>query len=348
MREDEPALACPLPLSSTESVLLAHGGGGRQMHDLVARTILPRVSSTNAPAVSHDAAIVTFDDVKLAFTTDGFVVRPLEFTGGDIGTLAVCGTVNDLAMAGAMPKALSLALTLEEGLPLAVLERVLESIGRSARAAGVDVVTGDTKVVERGRGFGLFVHTSGIGFVAANVDVRPSRIVPGDVVLVSGDVGRHGIAVLAARGDLGVDVDLASDVAPVYAGVRALIDAGIDVHCLRDPTRGGLAATLVELAESAAADIVIDEGHVPLHPTVRGACALLGLDPLAVASEGRFIVVVARADEARTLEVLRRTHANAAVLGVVHAGKGLVSAKTAMGTLRAVDMPSGELLPRIC
>jgi hydrogenase expression/formation protein HypE len=343
---DDDGLACPAPLSTSARVLLAHGGGGRHMQALLTSLIFPRLARDAADA--HDAAIVEVDGVRLAFTTDGFVVKPLVFPGGDIGKLAVCGTLNDLAMAGARPRALSLALTLEEGLPLDVLERVIVSASQTARSAGVEIVTGDTKVVERGKADGLYVHTSGIGVVARDVSVHPRHIRAGDVVLVSGDVGRHGIAVLAARGELGLDVDVESCVAPVTASVHALLDAGVAVRCLRDPTRGGLASLLCELASASGLDIVLDEERVPLHPAVRGACALLGFDPLAVASEGRFVAVVASDDAERALAILRREHANAERIAEVLPGQGRVSARTAMGTLRAVDMPSGELLPRIC
>jgi hydrogenase expression/formation protein HypE len=348
--------ACPLPQVDDELIQLAHGGGGRATLRLLDTVIRPEL---NDPALElrHDGTVLELDG-PLAFTTDSYVVRPLEFPGGDIGTLAVNGTVNDLAMCGAVPQYLSVSLILEEGLPVATLRRLLRSMRHTARAAGVRLVTGDTKVVDRGKGDGMFVTTSGVGRVIAPAPVLPSRVVAGDVVIVSGDIGRHGIAVLAARESLGFEPPIDSDCAPLAASVRALFDAGIDVHCLRDLTRGGLAAALHEIAAIAASArlaIEIDEPAVPVRADVAAACELLGLDALHVANEGRFAAFVAEREAAAALAALRGhpVCAGAACVGrVVPAPCGAhgaaVIGRGALGIARVIDLPSGEQLPRIC
>ncbi|MCB9678935.1 MAG: hydrogenase expression/formation protein HypE [Alphaproteobacteria bacterium] len=320
------------------TVTLAHGGGGRALRALLESHVGPAVGMD---ALRHDAAVL---DGRIAMTTDAFVVHPLTFPGGDIGRLAVCGTVNDLAMAGAVPYALSLALILEEGLPLEVLDRILASAAEAAREAGVRIVTGDTKVVERGRGDGVYVTTTGIGHVPEGVDVGPHRIRPGDAVLVSGDVGRHGAAVLSVREGLGFDDAVGSDVAPVAAAVAALL-AEVDVHCLRDPTRGGVAAVLDELATGH--DIAIDEAAVPVHDGVRAATELFGLDPLHLACEGRFVAFVMKEEVNRAVDVLR-TFGEAAEIGRVQSGPGRVWIRDSFGGERLLVRPWGDPLPRIC
>jgi hydrogenase expression/formation protein HypE len=340
--------ACPVPPIDDEVVTLAHGGGGRAMVRLLDTVIRPAFDDP-ALELRHDGTTV---DVAgpIAFTTDSYVVRPLEFPGGDIGALAVNGTVNDLAMCGAVPLYLSVGLILEEGLPIATLARVLRSMRDAARAAGVRVVTGDTKVVDRGKGDGIFVNTAGIGRVVAPRPVRPDRVRPDDVVIVSGDVGRHGIAVLAAREGLAFEPAIDSDCAPVAAAALSLFDAGVDVHCLRDLTRGGLAAALVEIAETAAVGIEIEESAVPVRADVAAACELLGLDAMHVANEGRFVAFVPAAEATRALDALRlhAVAAGAAVIGRVRGGTGDVVCRGPLGTARVIDLPSGELLPRIC
>jgi hydrogenase expression/formation protein HypE len=340
--------ACPVPPIDDEVVTLAHGGGGRAMVRLLDTVIRPAFDDP-ALELRHDGTTV---DVAgpIAFTTDSYVVRPLEFPGGDIGALAVNGTVNDLAMCGAVPLYLSVGLILEEGLPIAMLARVLRSMRDAAKAAGVRVVTGDTKVVDRGKGDGIFVNTAGIGRVVAPRPVRPDRVRTDDVVIVTGDVGRHGIAVLAAREGLAFEPAIDSDCAPVAAAALALFAAGVDVHCLRDLTRGGLAAALVEIAETAAVGIEIEESAVPVRADVAAACELLGLDALHVANEGRFVAFVAAADAARALDALRRhaVAAGAAVIGRVQGSAADVVCRGPLGTARVIDLPSGELLPRIC
>jgi hydrogenase expression/formation protein HypE len=330
-------------------VQMAHGGGGRAMARLLDDIIRPGFGDAELDR-RHDGAVL---DLKgpAAFTTDTYVVRPLFFPGGDIGTLAVNGTVNDLAMCGARPRFLSAGFILEEGLPLDVLRRVVASMRAAADAADVRLVTGDTKVVDRGKADGLFVNTAGIGEVIAPSPVGPAAVRPGDAVILSGDIGRHGMAVMAAREGFGFESAIESDCAPLPAPVLALLEAGIELHCLRDLTRGGLASALVEIAETAQLAIAITEDAVPVIPPVAAACELLGLDPLHVANEGRFVVFVPPDSAEQALEVLRRhpVTANAVAIGTVREGpSGQVTCRGALGTDRVIDMLSGEQLPRIC
>lgn len=343
-------LSCPVPLGHHERVQLAHGGGGRLTRELIDRVFLPAFDNPQL-AARHDSAVVALGGTRVAFTTDAYVVQPRSFPGGDIGMLAVHGTVNDLAMAGARNAALSAAFVLEEGLAMAELRAVVASMQAAAAACGATLVTGDTKVVDRGKGDGMFIVTSGVALVPDGVDVRPARVRAGDAVLVSGDVGRHGIAVLSVREGLAFDSPVASDCAPLDALVAAPIDAGIDLHCLRDATRGGLATALNEIALDAGVGIELDEGAIPVSDGVAAACELLGLDPLYVACEGRMIAFVAERDAARTLDLLR-SHAlgaEAARIGTVVEGTaGKVALRTRLGTRRLLDLLSGEQLPRIC
>jgi len=348
------ALQCPMPRRRHERVQLAHGGGGRLMRDLIEGVFLPAFAN---PLLGerHDGAVMQVPAregaARIALTTDSYVVRPLFFPGGDIGTLAVNGTVNDLAMCGARPLSLSAAFILEEGLPFSDLERVAASMRRSADAAGVQIVTGDTKVVEKGKGDGLFVTTAGVGVVEPGVQIAPSAVRAGDRILVSGDVGRHGVAILAARESLGFETTIESDCAPLAAPVLALLEAGVVVHCLRDLTRGGLGAALCEIAEGSRLRLSLEEDQVPVREDVAGACEVLGLDPLYVANEGRFVAFVPAAHADRALEVLRRhpVSAGAQAIGEVRdVIDGLVTLKTRFGSTRLLDLPSGEQLPRIC
>jgi hydrogenase expression/formation protein HypE len=349
-RDRPPVLSCPAPADLPGIVQLAHGGGGSRMARLIQAVMVPAFDNP-ALAALGDGAIVRVGAEDLAFTTDTFVVQPLFFPGGDIGSLSVHGTVNDLAMCGAEPVALSAGLVIEEGFPMADLRRVVASMARAAAELGVPVVTGDTKVVDRGKGDGLFVNTSGIGRVRAGVRVGPERARPGDCVLVSGPVGDHGVAVMAARQGIELETALESDSAPVVATVRALLDAVPDVHALRDPTRGGLATALVEIAGSSRVSIEIEESLVPVRPEVGAACELLGLDPLYVACEGRFLAVLPEARAEAALAAMRGAAGGegARRVGLVTEGApGRVVLRTRVGGRRLVERLSGEQLPRIC
>ena len=345
-------LSCPLPLTDHDTVQLAHGAGGRLTAELIARHLLPRFGNPLLERL-EDQAVLDVPTGRLALTTDTFVVSPLEFPGGDIGDLAVNGTVNDLAMGGARPLYLTVGLVLEEGLPLAVLDRILDSMAAAARRAGVQVVTGDTKVVDRGHGDGLYVNTTGLGAVPDGVVLGADRIRPGDAVLLSGTVADHGMAILATREELSFRATIASDTAPLHELVAALLDAcpGGAVRALRDPTRGGLAATLNEFAGRAGAGIAVTEEAVPVRDDVRAACEILGLDPLAVANEGKLVAVVAP-DAADAALAALRAHPlgrEAAVIGTVTGDHpGLVTLRTPLGVERILEMPLGLQLPRIC
>jgi hydrogenase expression/formation protein HypE len=344
-------IICPVPLTNGRRILLGHGGGGRLTRDLVERVFLPAFRN-DALAALHDAAVLERPGGALAFTTDSFVVHPLFFPGGDVGKLAVTGTVNDLAMCGARPLYLSLGFILEEGLAVDDLARVVASVKDAAREAAVMVVAGDTKVVEKGKGDGIFITSSGVGVVEARSPIAPGEVRAGDAVLVSGPIGQHGVAVMAVRDGLAFSSPIVSDCASVAASVLALLAAGLEVHCLRDPTRGGVATVLNEIAGQARCEIAIEESAVPVAADVAGACEVLGLDPLYVACEGRFLAFVAPGDAERTLACLRARPdtARAARIGTVRAGgtPGLVTLRTVVGGMRVLDLLSGEQLPRIC
>ncbi len=341
---------CPLPAHDDDRIEPGHGAGGTLMHRLIDRVFRTAFGADPAEP-PHDGAILHLDRGRFAFTTDSFVVTPLEFPGGDIGALAAIGTLNDLAMCGAQPLHLSAGFVLEEGLDMALLRRIVASMAAAASAAGVRFVTGDTKVVERGKGDGIYINTAGIGLVPDGVAISPSRVTAGDAVLLSGDIGRHGIAVLAVREGLGFEGTIESDLACLVPTVRALIDAGVDLHCLRDPTRGGLASALVEIATADQMAVEINDAAVAVSEPVRGACALLGLDPWHVANEGRLVAFVPNRMAAQALAVLRAQPGGtqAAIIGRVTTGdtRGLVFARSLGGT-RVIDMLSGEQLPRIC
>ncbi|MEU3778228.1 hydrogenase expression/formation protein HypE [Streptomyces sp. NPDC032472] len=329
---------------------MGHGGGGALSAELVQHVFAPAYGGAVLARLG-DSAAVTLGGARLAFSTDSYVVRPLFFPGGSIGDLAVNGTVNDLAMSGAHPAYLSCGFILEEGVEVSVVARVAESLGAAARAAGVEVATGDTKVVESGHGDGIYINTAGIGLIPDGVDLRPQRVVPGDVVIVSGEIGLHGVAIMSVRENLGFDVETVSDCAPLHGLVRAMLAVTPDLHVLRDPTRGGLAAALCEIAASAGTGVVVNEGRVPVPETVRNACAILGLDPLYVANEGKLVAFVPREHADAVLDAM---HAHplgrrAAVIGeAVEAHPGIVVARTGLGGTRVVDLPIGEQLPRIC
>ena len=343
-------IACPAPIDANAQVLLAHGGGGRLMHQLLERIIVPPIDNQHL-ASRHDASVVDIGTAKIAFTTDSFVVQPLFFPGGDIGKLAVCGTVNDLAMAGAKPLYLSLALIIEEGLPIETLRAVMDSINKTAAECGIQIITGDTKVVERGKGDGLFINTAGIGVIEHRLPIGPKSVSPGDEVILSGDIGRHGIAIMAQRENLHFESEITSDCAPLHREIAALLESGIEVHCLRDLTRGGLASALIEISEAAGCEIEIVESAILVSEPVRAACELLGFDPLHVANEGRFVVFAPAKFAERTLDVLKSnaTDCSPQVIGTVtKISNPQVILKSVVGGRRIVDMLSGEQLPRIC
>ena len=342
-------LNCPLPLRH-ETIQMAHGGGGRIMRELLEMVMLPAFRN-DALDARHDSALVTVAGTRLAFTTDTYVVQPRFFPGGDIGKLAVYGTVNDLAMAGATPLFLSVGMILEEGYPIAELRQVVQSMRLAAAECGVAIVTGDTKVVDRGKGDGIFINTAGVGQVPSELTLGPAAVRAGDAVLVSGDVGRHGIAVMSVRAGLAFETPIESDCASVHGLARALLDGGIHVHCLRDPTRGGLAAVLNEIASDGQVGIEVQEPDIPVLPGVACACELLGLDPLYVACEGRMVAFVPAAEAERALQLLRASGGGegARIIGAVTGeGKGTVLLRTRLGTRRILDLLSGEQLPRIC
>ena len=347
--ESTPAFACPLPSDGGGQIVLAHGGGMRMTQRLLEKVFYPAFGNEALDA-RHDGAALSAPGGRLAFTTDSYVVRPLFFPGGSIGELAVYGTVNDLAMCGARPLGLSAGFILEEGLSIGTLKRIVMEMKHAAERAQVRIVTGDTKVVERGKGDGVYINSSGIGVVEGPA-INPARIEPGDAIVVSGDLGAHGIAILAAREQLGVTTDLVSDAAPLWEPVKALLDAGIGVHCLRDLTRGGLAAAANELASTRGLDIELDEASIPVKDEVRGACELLGFDPLYIACEGRFCAFLPETEVDRALSVLRACEAS---VGAVRAGRVLQTARFGVtltsryGSARVLDLPSGEQLPRIC
>jgi hydrogenase expression/formation protein HypE len=341
--------SCPVPLQPGERIVLGHGSGGRLSRDLLERLILPALGSS-APRTLDDSATIELDGCKFAFTTDSYVVRPLFFPGADIGRLAVCGTVNDLAMVGAEPIALSIGCILEEGLKLETLDRILRSAREAADEAGVYLAAGDTKVVERGKADGLFINTSGVGRLRPGVNISGAGVQAGDVLILSGSVGDHGIAVLSAREGLGFETDLKSDVAPLNGLVAAMLEAGL-VHAMRDPTRGGLATTLVEIASQSGIGVELDEQTIPIHGPVRAACEMLGFDPLYVANEGKLVAFVPSSVAEKVLGAMHahRYGAEAAIIGrAVEAPRGKVLLRTAIGGTRIVDMLPGEMLPRIC
>lgn len=341
--------SCPAPVIDGDRVVMGHGSGGRLSHRLLDEVIFPAFAN---PILDRrdDQAVIPVDRGRLAFTTDSFVVTPLFFPGGDIGTLAVHGTVNDLAMSGAIPRFLSVALILEEGLPMDTLRRVIASMRAAAQACGVQVVTGDTKVVGRGSADGIFITTSGIGVVPAGITLGASLVREGDVVIVSGTLADHGMAVMAARDDLGLGEVLRSDTAPLHELVAGLLESGAELRCLRDPTRGGLAASLTEIAEASGVGMEIDEAKLPVRAEVRGACELLGMDPMLVANEGKLVAFVDPGSAERALEALRRDPLGreAAIVGRVGGRKGEIVVCTSVGGKRVLDLPLTDPLPRIC
>jgi hydrogenase expression/formation protein HypE len=342
--------ACPLPISDYPQILLAHGGGGKLMHQLIGKLFVPAFRNSLLE-VQHDASVFDIAGQRLAFTTDSYVVRPLFFPGGDLGSLAVHGTVNDLAMVGARPLYLSAAFIIEEGLPMETLWKIVSSMQQAAQKAGVQIITGDTKVVDKGKGDGLFINTAGIGILEHQLKIAPQRVQPGDAILVNGDLGRHGMAVMAVREGLAFESTIESDSAPLAEAVLQLVRAGVEIHCLRDLTRGGLTSVLNEIAEAAGLALQVEEKLIPVREDVRAACEILGLDALQVACEGRFAAFVPEREAGRALEILRShlSGPGACRIGSVSDQRsGKVLLKSTIGTQRILDMPTGEQLPRIC
>lgn len=343
---------CPLPLDDTDRVLLAHGGGGRMTHQLISRLFYPAFRNPLLEQ-DHDGCVLPVEKGRLAYSTDSFVVDPIFFPGGDIGDLAINGTVNDLACCGARPLYLTAGFILEEGLPLADLQRIAVSMQQAARKAGVQIVAGDTKVVEKGKCDKLFINTSGIGLVAEGIQIAPQRVRPGDAVICSGPIGAHGITILSARESLGFETSLQSDTASLNHLILNLLKEIEEVHVLRDPTRGGVSGTLNEIAQAAAVEITLDEASLPIPEAVQAASDLLGLDPLYVANEGLVLILLPENRAAEAVALLRRypegKEANIiGRVGPVTGSRPLVKMKTRYGGTRIVDMLSGEQLPRIC
>jgi hydrogenase expression/formation protein HypE len=343
-------ISCGLPFDRPEKIQMAHGGGGRMMQQLI-RDVFSKAFRNPLLDTEHDSAVFPVREGRMAFTTDTYVVRPLFFPGGDIGKLAVYGTVNDLVMSGARPLYLSVGMILEEGFAIRELESIVQSMKAAAGHCGIAIVTGDTKVVERGKGDGIFINTAGVGVVSHSLEIQPQAVREGDAVLLSGDLGRHGIAIMAAREGLEFETTIQSDCAPLATLVQDLLESGVEVHCLRDLTRGGLASALNEIASKAALAIAVEEARIPVQSEVRGACEMLGLDPLYVANEGRLVAFVPEEQAEKALGIMRRHEcsAGAARIGQVHAApQGRVAVKSSIGVSRILDLLSGEQLPRIC
>ncbi len=347
---DVTGAVCPVPLTHKEQIVLGHGSGGKMAADLIAKTFLPAFDNP-ALRAGDDAGVVSIPAGKLAISTDSHVVAPLFFPGGDIGRLAICGTVNDVAMMGAEPLYLTAGFILEEGLLLATLERVVASMKTAAAEAGVEIISGDTKVVQRGKADGLYITTTGVGVIRPGTEIGGAQAKAGDVVILSGPIGDHGIAVLAARGELGFETDVQSDNAPLNHLIAAMLEASPNIHVLRDPTRGGVATTLNEIAHQSGKCILLNEASIPVRPAVAAVCEMLGFDPLYVANEGKLLALVAREDAEQVLAAMQamKYGEEAVMIGEVQdTPQNRVLMKTAIGSTRVVDVLMGEMLPRIC
>jgi len=354
MTKELPSLegpVCSLPRSHKDRIVIGHGSGGKMTADLIRDIFYPPLSNPTLLA-GNDAGIVQLaDGSMLAISTDAHVVSPLFFPGGDIGKLAICGTVNDVAMVGAKPLYLSASFILEEGLELSILESVVQSMKSSAEEAGVEIISGDTKVVAHGEADGLYISTTGVGVLDPELKIGGAEAKPGDVVIISGTIGEHGIAVLEARGELGFESNLKSDTAPLNHLVAAMLTASKNIHVLRDPTRGGVATALNEISRQSGVGIILEDDSLPILPAVAAACEMLGFDPLYIANEGKLLAIVSQEDVENVLAVMRKTRygENAAVIGVVeNSPQGRVLLKTGLGSTRIVDVLAGEMLPRIC
>jgi hydrogenase expression/formation protein HypE len=341
---------CPIPITNYNEIVLAHGSGGKLSHQLMEKMVLPQFRNELLEPL-HDGAIFSIGGQRVAFSTDSYVVNPIFFPGGDIGQLAVHGTVNDLAMCGARPLYLSVGFILEEGTPMEEFWRVVQSMREAANVAGVMLVTGDTKVVDRGKADKIFINTSGIGVIPDGSNISPSRARPGDKIIMSGAMAVHGMAIMSVREGLEFENEIASDTAPLNSLVDAMLATKIDIHVLRDPTRGGITSALTEIAQSAKVGMLLDEARIPISEEVKGACEILGLDPLYVANEGKLLAIVAAQDVDLVLSAMK-SHLlgkQAAIIGEVTSDHpGFVMMRTRVGGTRVVDMLSGEQLPRIC
>jgi hydrogenase expression/formation protein HypE len=342
---------CPLPRKHHEKIVLGHGSGGRMMSDLIRDIFHPPLANP-ALLAGNDAGVVEISkDINLAISTDAHVVSPLVYPGGDIGKLAVCGTVNDLAMVGAKPLYLTASFILEEGLEISLLERLVDSMKSSSEEAGVEIISGDTKVVSRGEADGLYISTTGVGLLDPDYRIGGAEARPGDIVILSGMMGDHGISILEARGELGFKTNLKSDTAPLNHLVAAMMDASKKIHVLRDPTRGGVATALNEIVKQSGVGIILNEDQLPVRPEVQAACEMLGFDPLYIANEGKLLALVAPEDGEKVLQVMKKTRygEDAAIIGeVVEEPPGRLLLETRLGSKRIIDVLAGELLPRIC
>ena len=341
---------CPIPITEYDKVMLAHGGGGSLSNKLIEKMFFSEFDNDYLNKM-HDGAVFQTQKGRMAFSTDSFVIQPLFFPGGNIGELAVYGTVNDIACCGAVPQYLSLGFIIEEGLPMDDLWKIVQSIKFAADKAGVQIVTGDTKVVEKGKGDKIFINTSGVGIVKEGVNISPENCKPGDKIIVSGTVADHGISIMSLRAGLEFETEIESDTAPLNHMIQEILDVSDNISVLRDPTRGGLASTLNEIASSSKKGIMLYEDKIPLREDVKGVCEMLGLDPLYVANEGKLLVFVAENDAEKVLKTMQKNEfgKNAAIIGEVQESNDkIVKLKTSIGTTRVVDMISGEQLPRIC
>ena len=342
---------CPLPMPHREQIVLGHGSGGKMTHDLIHRVFLPRFSNPIINSGDDAACISNLESSRLSISTDSHVVWPLFFPGGDIGRLAICGTVNDVAMLGADPKYITVGFILEEGLETSILEKVLNSMKQASEEACIKVITGDTKVVQKGKADGLYITTCGIGFIPDDINIGGSKAIPGDQIILSGPIGNHGIAVIEARGELGFSSGIQSDVAPLNHLVSAILKTSKNIHVLRDPTRGGLATTLVEIAQQSGVCIKVDESLIPVNSEVSIVCEILGYDPLFIANEGVMVVIAPKEDSDMILATMKKNRygEEAVVIGeILPSPAKKVLLKTPIGTSRIIDMLTGEMLPRIC
>ncbi len=344
---------CPLPLKNYPTIVMGHGAGGKMMNDLIQHLFASEFHNDLLAQLGDSTSLdmTSFNGGQIAFSTDSFVVSPLFFPGGDIGELAINGTVNDLAMSGANPLFLSAGFILEEGLEMETLARISASMAHACEQAEVQIATGDTKVVNKGHGDGVYINTSGIGIIPTGIDIAPQNAKPGDAIIVSGTMGDHGIAIMSVREGLGFESEIKSDTAPLNGMIEEVLAVTKDIHCLRDATRGGLSAVLNELAVASDVGIEFEEDKVPVHPAVNAACEMLGLDPFYIANEGKLVAFVPETQAEDMLMAIRKNEygEDAAIIGhVVDDHPGMVVAKTALGTSRVVDLPAGELLPRIC